>query len=952
MGAFLINLFVYALMGLVLYQSRQQYARQAVLTTQNLAHSLSINVSGVLDKIDGGLFAVATEVERQIQAGGINEKSLNAYLTRQQAQIRDLEGMWVANGGGDVHWGTIMPGGKPVSIADREYYQRLHDNAAPGLVISKPVIGRITKAWSVLLSRRINYADGSFAGVALGSLRVMDYFTEMFSGINVGKGGLIGLRDDELALIVRYPKATNESGQPGSKVVSARTLEMTRSNPDSGSYEAVAAQDGIERIYSYQKVPRHPLYIFVSQSTDDFLSPWRKEATITLSLAAIFTMLTVLFARISIKRAMEIIAAEHVERRKDELELLITQRKEADEALRESENRMSAVFHGSPIGISIIRISDGTFVDVNDAVLRMLGFQRDEMIGRTSLDLQIFVHPVQREEGMQRLREHGSIDQFPIDYRKKTGEVGVMEYSGRIADVHGDQCIVGMWVNVTERKQAEAALNISEERLRLAMEATQQGWFDLNIQTGEVVASPAFARIVGGDSANLPMSRQLWIESIHREDRDAVLQVFQKCLQTHEPQHMEYRMITKSGEWKWIHSAAKVVATDATGLPLRMTGTHADITELKRAGQRVKESEERYRALIEQSPIGIFVHRDGKFLYLNPTATSLLGATSASDLIGKPILDIIHPDFRDLVQKRVKNAQAGIVNPMNQQKLIRVDGSAFDAEIQGTPIQYEGTPAIQASFLDISERKQHEAALRQLNEELELRIHTRTRDLQIANSELESFSYSVSHDLRAPLRAIEGFSGLLEREYSEKLDERAKDYFKRVRGGVARMAALIDDLLNLSRISRQKMHRGPVNLSALAQEAVNEFQTAEPERQVEWVIAPDIVAEGDSGLLRIALQNLMGNAWKYSSKREVARIEFGVCEWNNRPAFFVRDNGDGFDMAHADKLFGAFQRLHSSGEFPGTGIGLATVARIVRRHGGTVGAEGKVHAGATFYFTL
>ena len=239
-----------------------------------------------------------------------------------------------------------------------------------------------------------------------------------------------------------------------------------------------------------------------------------------------------------------------------------------------------------------------------------------------------------------------------------------------------------------------------------------------------------------------------------------------------------------------------------------------------------------------------------------------------------------------------------------------------------------------------------------LNAELEQRVTDRTRALEVANRELESFSYSVSHDLRAPLRAIEGFSSLLEKEYATQMDERGKDYFKRVRGGATRMAQLIEDLLNLSRISRQEMHRGPVNLSALGKEVADELQASEPKRRVEWIIAPDVSAQGDSGLLRIVLQNLIGNAWKYSSKRDSARIEFGIGHWNGRPAFFVRDNGDGFDMAYVDKLFGAFQRLHSADDFPGSGIGLATVARIIHRHGGTVGAEGKVYEGATFYFTL
>jgi light-regulated signal transduction histidine kinase (bacteriophytochrome) len=228
----------------------------------------------------------------------------------------------------------------------------------------------------------------------------------------------------------------------------------------------------------------------------------------------------------------------------------------------------------------------------------------------------------------------------------------------------------------------------------------------------------------------------------------------------------------------------------------------------------------------------------------------------------------------------------------------------------------------------------------------------RTHDLQVANRELESFAYSVSHDLRAPLRAIEGFSRLIESEYAAKLDERGKDYFRRVRGGATRMGVLIDDILKLSKISRQEMHRETVDLSALAREAAEDLHGAEPGRAVEWKIAPQVSVQGDPGLLRVVVQNLIGNAWKYSSTRASTSIEFGVGEWNGRIACFVRDNGVGFDMAYADKLFGAFQRLHSPREFPGTGIGLATVKRIVHRHGGTVGAEGKDNEGATFYFTL
>lgn len=250
------------------------------------------------------------------------------------------------------------------------------------------------------------------------------------------------------------------------------------------------------------------------------------------------------------------------------------------------------------------------------------------------------------------------------------------------------------------------------------------------------------------------------------------------------------------------------------------------------------------------------------------------------------------------------------------------------------------------------QRKEAEDQVLRLNADLEKRVVERTHALEVANKELEAFSYSVSHDLRAPLRAIQGFSSLVEQQYASRIDEQGRDMLRRVGAGALKMGALIDDLLKLSQISRQEMRVDQIDLSALAWEVAGELQLEAPARKVEWVIAPQVSAEADVGLLRVVLQNLMGNAWKYSSKHESARIEFGVCQRNGRPACFVRDNGAGFDSAYADKLFGAFQRLHSPGEFAGTGIGLATVKRIIHRHGGEVGAESRVGEGATFWFTL
>jgi signal transduction histidine kinase len=230
------------------------------------------------------------------------------------------------------------------------------------------------------------------------------------------------------------------------------------------------------------------------------------------------------------------------------------------------------------------------------------------------------------------------------------------------------------------------------------------------------------------------------------------------------------------------------------------------------------------------------------------------------------------------------------------------------------------------------------------------------RELEATNRELEAFSYSVSHDLRAPLRSIDGFSQILLEDYADELDDDGKDYLGRVRAATQRMGRLIDDLLGLSRVTRGTMNRERVDLSALAEEVAGDLREARPERAVEFLAQKGLRVWGDPRLLRVALENLIGNAWKFTEKEPQARIEFGMDEELSRtgrvPVYYVRDNGAGFEMAYADKLFGAFQRLHGSDEFEGTGVGLATVQRIVRRHGGTIWAEGEVGRGATFYFTL
>lgn len=243
-------------------------------------------------------------------------------------------------------------------------------------------------------------------------------------------------------------------------------------------------------------------------------------------------------------------------------------------------------------------------------------------------------------------------------------------------------------------------------------------------------------------------------------------------------------------------------------------------------------------------------------------------------------------------------------------------------------------------------------SLQAAHDQLERRVEERTAELAAANKELESFSYSVSHDLRSPLRGIDGFSQALAEDYGDRLDQTAGSYIERIRAATQKMGLLIDDLLNLSRVTRSQMQRETVDLSRMASAIASELEKTDGQRQVDWVIAKKVEAFGDSRLLQIVLDNLLGNAWKYTSRHERARIEFGQERSPGGSAYFVKDDGAGFNPEYSQRLFGAFQRLHGITEFPGTGIGLATVLRIVQRHGGRVWAEGAVEKGATFYFTL
>lgn len=373
----------------------------------------------------------------------------------------------------------------------------------------------------------------------------------------------------------------------------------------------------------------------------------------------------------------------------------------------------------------------------------------------------------------------------------------------------------------------------------------------------------------------------------------------------------------------------------------------------RRAEEALQSSEERYRSLVEICPDALFVQIDDRVVFINSAGLKLFAGGAAKDLIGKPALDFFHSGDRGKVRERMR----GVLEkhnsiPFTEYRVLRVDGSMVEVEMAAAPLTFEGKPAAQVILHDISERKLAEEEIRRLNLQLEQRVAERTGELETANKELEAFSYSVSHDLRAPLRHIEGFVEIFRATKGSALDEEAQNYLHTIADAAKQMGRLIDDLLAFSRTARAELRKAKINLNEIVRNVLRELEIDTAEREIQWVIGTLPPAEGDANLIHQVFSNLICNALKYTRPRKPARIEVGASTGETEITIFVKDNGVGFDMRYLHKLFGVFQRLHRASEFEGTGIGLANVRRIVTRHGGRTWAEGVLDAGATFYFTL
>lgn len=541
----------------------------------------------------------------------------------------------------------------------------------------------------------------------------------------------------------------------------------------------------------------------------------------------------------------------------------------------------------------------------------------------------------------------------------------------------------------------EDELRVVKERFTQALNSSQHILYRLNVKKGGYdYLSPLFEQITGYGVAEFSDIRlETLRDYFHPDDREAVFgrieRESRKRTSSEVNFELEYRFRKKDGSYCWLHDI-NTACFDEYGNLECFFGSARDVTERRETEDALRRSEEKYREIFEKSPIGIFQSTiGGRFISVNPRLAQLFAYDSPEEMI-KSVTDIPEQLFVQSGQRDqiVNSAMSMDDYAIGEVDYCRKDGSTFLANLYMRAVHDDGgnVQFVEGFVEDITERRNAENQLIELNSELERRVIERTaelekvnarltkeiefrkkaqdevvclnedlekqkRALESANQELESFSYTVSHDLRAPLRRIGEFCKIMEEDFPGKIDDVAKGYLQRINLSAARMDGLVSVLLNLSHISRAEMALQRVNLSEIAGEILEELFRSEPARKIELNIESGVEVEADPGLIRVVLDNLLGNSWKYTAMKSAAIISFGSICAEGKRVFFVRDNGAGFDMEFADQLFTPFHRLHDQ-EFEGIGIGLATVKRIILRHGGSVWAESVPNEKTTFFFTL
>jgi PAS domain S-box-containing protein len=633
------------------------------------------------------------------------------------------------------------------------------------------------------------------------------------------------------------------------------------------------------------------------------------------------------------------------------------ERRQAPPELRFSDQEFRAAIELTLDALAIIspiRDPAGTVTDcryeyVNDAYCALVGLDREQLLGhrfgelfpqyRASERFAMYQHVAETGEPCRTDAVHGE--------RAWRGTRLASRTIDTIVAPLGEKLMLSAR-DVTEHRHSEQEVRLRGELLDLAHDAV-------------IVRDPVESRVTFWNRE---------AETVYGYSRtEALGRVTHQLLDTVFPEsaHAVDRALAWEGRWDGelrhtrkdgtviVVSSRQALARDEDGKPIAIIALNSDITERKRDEEELTETTALLKRTQQISKTGGWEYdlATGKLTWTDEVYRIYGSERRSGPVELERVMSTFDPESAPIITTALERLVADGEPCDLEVGLIRADGQRIWVRLVGQAvIEDDRVVRVSGIIADVSDRRLAEEALRTLNAELEQRVAARTADLERANKELESFAYSVSHDLRAPLRAVDGFGKALLDEYGEVLDEHGRHYLKRLRAGASRMGNLIDEILQLSRVSRRRFERVPVDVSAIAGEIIAELNDAEPGRDIELEIQDGLLAEADLELVRSVLQNLLSNAYKFTSKTARPSVRFGAVQQEGVPVYFVADNGAGFDMAHAGELFRPFHRLHRESEFPGDGIGLATVVRAVHRHGGVIWAEGAVNRGATFHFSL
>jgi len=646
--------------------------------------------------------------------------------------------------------------------------------------------------------------------------------------------------------------------------------------------------------------------------------------------------------------------------------------------------------------IILLADRDGQIKDFNERAVATYGYSYDELIQMNLKDLRSSETRLLLNGQMKEVEEHNGLV-FETMHQRKDGTTFPIEVSSRIIQIDGNKYYQSIGREITERKKAEESLRESEEQFRAMFEVASIGIAQADIRTGQWLRVNQKMCAITGYSAEEMLQMRV-PEITHPEDRQRDWEAFQRVVRGETPDYrLEKRYIRKDGTTVWVNVNMTVIR-DADGQPLRTMATIEDITERKRMEEELKHNESRMIALLELNGMIDFTLQDitsftleeairlteskiGYLAFLNEDETVMTmyawskTAMEECRISDKPIIYPVETTglWGEAVRQRrpittndyqapnpwKKSYPEGHVHITRHMNIPVFDGEriVLVAGVGNKPTDYNESDVNQLTLLmegmwRIIQRQRAETEIKQLNAELEQRVIERTVQLEAVNKELEAFSYSVSHDLRAPIRHISGFVELLMQNTAQSLDEKSGRYLNIIADSTNHMGHLIDDILSFSRMGHAEMQETLNKSDQLVKEAINQLQPEMEGRHVVWDIHPLPEIYGDPSMLKLVWINLIGNALKYTRKQTPAKIEIGYNDEKNDYIFYVKDNGAGFDMMYVHKLFNIFQRLHRAEEFEGTGVGLANVRRIIQRHGGRTWAEGKVNEGATFYFSL